>query len=1298
MQCRQETLNAVKRKRDEQTGSGNAEGVDAPEPVFEFTLVSRNPKRTSEKLRRTSQQNVYHVKHNLAEYVDLLEVGERIDDLFFQMVEPMLEEVDEDDLVSVEVQHEDVQNPIYMSYRKKSAFDKQQFVNSVYAVSQSNQTFLLDGLLTVEVNVVKNLKGGGRNTKKNGAPRKTTDVMKQKTSLVTISNNDQACFWRAFATCLFWQEQHTDNERRYFRRDNAQRQTKAAWPLCQKVGMDINNPVSSCDFQKIADCFPEYQLIIVGRDGKTKLFCGPKAPKEVVLEFTEDEDGDGHFNAITSLKGYMDASYFCSACWRPYSNLGKHKCEAVCKACRMVSACNSNEDLVDCDVCNRQFYGEDCYELHLKACEKHVQCPKCDVVYNSKENVDHTCFVYYCNACKLSYEDTPHYCYLQPTDEAKLALQDSKPKIYVAFDIESMQDIKVVNGVKSAEHIPNLLIAKFTCDLCLGTSGPCDLCGEKEIVYKGTDCVHDFCTYLFEDLAEEAGKEASILVFAHNFRGYDGRFVIRDLWARGIEDLDTVMNGSKLLALQTGNIKFVDSLSFIPLPLSGLPKAFGFEDLVMKGYFPHYFNTEANQNYVGPLPPKSAYGYSTFKSEAQPAFNKWYKSQKHRQFNLQEELETYCRNDVLILQKAILAFQKLIKDKTNLDPLTRCITLASVTMEIFRTKHLKPHTIAKTPDAGYCNRKRSMVGSIWLDTIEDRNPGKELLREYKIGIYYADAVIKDTKQVFEFWGCHWHGCPKCYEDRTEQVAQKDRTLTREEQYEEVQKKRAYYAKHGWTLTEIWECDYHKSRGVFHNERMGELMASKAVGPVDIKESFFGGRTNNLRFYHQVGIGEIIRYLDFTSLYPYVLKNMRYPVGHPRYITRNFKTIDNYFGFVKCKVLAPKALYIPVLPVRLHDKLMFPLCRTCAEQKQDSNCVHEDKERVLIGTWTTEELLLAEEMGYHIETIYGILHYDKTSTELFKDNMNMWIKEKQEASDWPVECVTEDQKLAYITAYAIREEVNLQYDRIEKNPGGRTNSKLFLNSLWGKLAQSNNLPKTEHVKDPARLNAIAGNEKLEVQSEVLVAPDILLVTFKFKKDEDAPQGKRNLAIASFVTSYARTMLYRLLNRIESTRPRRVLYFDTDSVIFVENETDEKIETGNYLGELTDEIPGGTCTKFVSGGPKNYGYEYTDKNGETKTVLKVKGVTLNARTQKHLNLKVMTQAVSRYFTKGAPKVVEVPQWQIASDKHTQIVQSRWYKKVYNVVSEKRRVVGNDTLPYGWFVESNLFNHCSEFAQGF
>jgi hypothetical protein len=48
------------------------------------------------------------------------------------------------------------------------------------------------------------------------------------------------------------------------------------------------------------------------------------------------------------------------------------------------------------------------------------------------------------------------------------------------------------------------------------------------------------------------------------------------------------------------HIHFLDSVSYLPMPLRKLPEAFGL--LSSKYWFPQYFNTKANLKYVGPIP------------------------------------------------------------------------------------------------------------------------------------------------------------------------------------------------------------------------------------------------------------------------------------------------------------------------------------------------------------------------------------------------------------------------------------------------------------------------------------------------------------------------------------------------------------------------------------------------------------------------------------------------------------------------------------------------------------------------
>ncbi|GBN19398.1 hypothetical protein AVEN_97334-1 [Araneus ventricosus] len=103
-----------------------------------------------------------------------------------------------------------------------------------------------------------------------------------------------------------------------------------------------------------------------------------------------------------------------------------------------------------------------------------------------------------------------------------------------------------------------------------------------------------------------------------------------------------------------------------------------------------------------------------------------------------------------------------------------------------------------------------------------------------------------------------------------------------------------------------------------------------------RDAFYGGRTNATKLFYE---GEA-KYIDLTSLYPYVNKYCSYPAGHPEIIISNFGDISEYLGIAKCSILPPRGLYHPVLPFRSLGKLTFPLCSSCVETRC-STCEHED---------------------------------------------------------------------------------------------------------------------------------------------------------------------------------------------------------------------------------------------------------------------------------------------------------------------------------------------------------------------
>lgn len=109
----------------------------------------------------------------------------------------------------------------------------------------------------------------------------------------------------------------------------------------------------------------------------------------------------------------------------------------------------------------------------------------------------------------------------------------------------------------------------------------------------------------------------------------------------------------------------------------------------------------------------------------------------------------------------------------------------------------------------------------------------------------------------------------------------------------------------------------------------------------------------------------LKYYDFTSLYPWVNKDGKYPVGHPEIISQPGHTdINQYFGIAKCTVLPPEKLSHPVLPLRQNNKLTFPLCTACVQEEMNKLkkklldrswiCTHNDQQRQILGTWCIPE--------------------------------------------------------------------------------------------------------------------------------------------------------------------------------------------------------------------------------------------------------------------------------------------------------------------------------------------------------
>ena len=1267
-----------KRLRSNQTGSGLR-------PQMEFELVQQFEPRLLPRFHREITKAHYRLKHNL-DQVDLLETGEAIDALFRDFMDPFLTAADPEDQVSVTIGQDKIYD-IFVSYKKKN-FDVEEFVNRLESVNQSQtgDSFLLSGVLNIEVAITKQAHGGARTGIKNSrtrAPMSVTEMSSVKRSVISINNSDNACGYWAVALAKFRASNPDSKAWDLVRKNKARRLENLARQLCASAGVDYEKEMDRESMKQIDQAIkPEFKLTVVdAADKRNRIFVGESAPKELFVEFFNN-----HFNTITNIQGYCGAKHFCIPCFKPFSYVGSHRCSNVCSSC--FDNCERTDEQMLCNVCHRSFNGPDCLANHERnaTCRNRRKCPNCEVEFAGRHQ--HKCGHVYCDKCK-THSIGAHQCYITPKAHDRLAEEDSQAKFFVSFDIESYQD------ETSGEQHANLLVSLVVCDKCYDHEAKekscisCDECGVGTRVFEGDACVKDFGKYLYTDLAKRAEKKkAKLLVFAHNFGGFDGHFIMKDVLDRDYP-VEPVMTGSRILKMDVSNVRFLDTLSLFQQPLAALPKSFGFQDKAVKGHFPHLFNRPENYHKVFPsIPDVSYFAPDDCKTEKDRADLLDWHSQQTGEWIFREEIIRYCKADVTVLMIALMSFRKLFKEITGLDPISRNFTLASIGLEYFRAAFLQEKTLGITPLAGYGLRNQSMIASAWIKW-QERKAGRVFAKERKFGPFFADAFDEQTNTVMEFNGCHWHGCLRCIEERDLSFGNGPSAA---ERYADYLKKKNYYQRHGLNVHEIWECDLNRERASdsqldsFIDSEMEKGKRLKEVGKARIRESFFGGRTDNVRFFHHVSDGEAIDYKDVTSEYPYVLKFKEYPVGHPSVVTEEFdETLQSYFGFAKVTVLPPRKLHLPVLPQRVDGKLLFPLCTACAATSRQGMCLHSDDERAMTGTWTTAELQKALEKDYKIQQIYEVLHYPKKSGDMFKGYINSWLKIKQEASGWPATCTTEAQKEHYLQQYLEREGIELDRNAIEHNPGKRSIAKLMLNSFWGKLSQRPNLPQVKICREYHEYWTLVEDEDLQITGEFSPNDNTIVVAYQLKDDEKADPGNTSIAIASFVTSYARLHLYKFMERVDTIGHDRLLYFDTDSIIFVRKPGDPVIETGDFLGDLTDELPAGAvCTRFVSGGPKNYGYEVRMPDGTTKTTIKTKGMRHNCRTLSMFNLDVMEDIVRHFTDQTGPRTsreVMLPQTVFRSSWNTHDVCTITSDKRYRVVSNKKWILGNETRPFGF-----------------
>ncbi|CAL2031244.1 unnamed protein product [Caenorhabditis brenneri] len=1242
--------------------------------------------------------------------------------------------------VGIKFESPEILEAVGMAFKHKNRLSKEDIINSMELMAQSNKSVLELEVpkITVHITYLNPPSGSGKRFGIEGilelpSPKKQRgeeDDDEEEEERVT-PNSKHSNFMRneVVDNCLFhalyqaeaFHEHRMDkgnNEKRnkYLRSlSKGGRRRESGGDVFQRVndmklaaGVTKSRNFDRMDIEHLQKTIyaGKFQIVCFAKNSTVPYYSGPYLGKKKELYIYLS---DGHYCGIRSVKKLLNASYYCSLCNTRYQNAASHyKCGLLHQPCGQEECPTTPQDVKRCcQKCFVTFRSEACYNNHLKRgvnggknrCDYTRYCPKCKTsYYTNKNNNTHTCGENFCHRCQR-LKERGHQCTMQVAVKNESRL--TRKRLF--FDFESRAE------PETGKQIPVLFVSLRCCTMCSGDI-PKDIEAAKQKTCR--NCGKDGRLKVIESMSEgkenvDVAKEAAEYIFgdhhngfvavAHNASGFDAQFILESMIASNKAAPEICLDGTKLIFMKHNNVRLLDSLKYLTMSLSAVGKTFQVDSV--KGDFPVLFIKPENYKYCGEIPDNRFYGLENKSPAVKKQIVEFLEKERaeNKTFNFMDEIMKYCFNDVYMLSVAMTTFEKAFEDMTDVCLLEETTTAASAAAMVFRRSHLdekeKPIVLDAKPSVSINNSVQSQKYLAWISSSENVQVNMSTTYgEEKVGNHRVDGFIPVCEkypdgQIIEYFGCyfHAHDCTYSAESRIGEKQAKDIWDEDERKLQELQ---AHFP-----VRVVRECQIKAE--LRRNKKMSDFFDS--YEPIDLlrcEKALVGGRTEVFRLFME-NQGKTGRYADVVSLYPTVMKHEAYPINGPENVERKSLKVPlthpdhiPFEGFLSCRIQAPLNLKLPVLAGKVNNRLMFFLCRKCAEMENQHSCEHTLQERGFSGTFTTVELKKALSVGYKITEVYHGVKYAKWVKNgadgrggLFTSYVNQMMEEKIYSSGWPTNVKTEEEKREFCRRYKEKEHIHLDdWSRFVKNPGKRAVAKLMLNSLWGKFAQRVDRINTEIVLDPSRFWELVHNTGL-VLIDVRPVNDVLIVQYRHQEETLKSLRTSAIHLAAYTTAYARLRLYRIM---ELVGPEAILYTDTDSIMYTVPEGGEdplEREIGEMLGQLTNELDG-VMTGFATTGPKTYSYVDTLPDGTTKFVTKAKGITINSQVEKKITFEKMRTLVDEVLNEVTPRtILSLPQHMMRRDKDHHVYSLNIMKDFKYTFNKRRVLPDGSTLPFGF-----------------
>ena len=621
----------------------------------------------------------------------------------------------------------------------------------VSRVLQSHDEFRLDDTFSLWVQHAA-IPSGACSTIESAENRILCQKLQAKRCVISIRNRDEICLARALVVGRAFADGNKkllrtmSNIKTLTHFTDRTKQTLQALELIKRADLSIRR-YNIADLEAFHLALgQDYMIVVIGVEQlNSVIYATPWQEKRITLLYHSQ-----HFDVLTSLPAWFERNMYCFHCLRCYDIRENHRCAYTCKQC-LRQTCTDRVSVkkpIHCSACNRDFHGPDCFAAHKQLsqvqdpklvgrniCQKMYVCSDCHrFVSTVKRDKDskHRCGEIFCAICRIYCMPGEHTCYMKPHLITPKEMKDHQEARFLYLDFETYQNDEGL-------FVPN--VAVLIDDENEVTIFPADTS-----TITG-DIINDVCNFIFQP------AHRGFFVLAHNFRGFDGYFILKWLTKNGIAP-DVIMDGSKVLRLDVKEfgIKFRDTLSYVPLSLSNWATAFQVDQA--KGMFPHPVNCKENWNRVITYPNRKEYGYTTMSKKSRKQFIKIYRRdrrKKRNQFNVNEELISYCIQDVRTLKSCAeslrLQFQEL---SGGLCIFSSALTIAGVCGFFWRSRILKEEEVELVHRPS--RRTSSLKAQKWLHMMERKDDVLNMETEVHIGSYFVDGFDGASMTVYEFYG------------------------------------------------------------------------------------------------------------------------------------------------------------------------------------------------------------------------------------------------------------------------------------------------------------------------------------------------------------------------------------------------------------------------------------------------------------------------------------------------------------------------------------------------------------------